>query len=79
MALLVIFYTFDTNIKSTRMDALVFTLRDFFVWLFENTLEPLGNIPNYTFFILLGLGLLYWLKMQSKYNAEAEADPNQIK
>jgi hypothetical protein len=47
--------------------------------LFENTLEPLGNIPNYTFFVLLGLGLLYWLKMQSKYNAEAEADPNQIK
>lgn len=61
------------------MDALVFAIRDVFVFLFESTLEPLGNLPNYTFFVLLGLGLLYWLKMQAKYNAEAEANPNQIK
>lgn len=61
------------------MDALVFAVRDISVWLFENTLEPLGNLPNYSFFLLLGLGLLFWLKMQAKYNAQAEADPNQIK
>ncbi len=61
------------------MDGLVFLLRDVFVWLFENTMEPLGNIPNGIFLILLFVGLFVWLKMQAKYNAEAEANPDQIK
>lgn len=61
------------------MDGLVFLLRDVFVWLFENTMEPLGNIPNGIFLILLFVGLFVWLKMQAKYNAEAEANPEQIK
>jgi len=61
------------------MDGLVFLLRDVFVWLFENTMEPLGNIPNGIFLVLLFVGLFVWLKMQAKYNAEAEANPEQIK
>lgn len=61
------------------MDGLVFILRDVFVWLFENTMEPLGNIPNAIFFVLLFVGLFTWLRMQGKYNAEAEANPEQIK
>jgi hypothetical protein len=61
------------------MDSLVYLLRDVFVWLFENTLEPLGNLPNAVFLLLLFVGLFVWLKMQAKYNAEAESNPDQIK
>jgi len=61
------------------MDGIVYFLRDVFVWSFENLLEPLGDFPNLLFLILLFVGLFVWLKMQAKYNAEAEADPNQIK
>ena len=32
------------------MDWLVYPLRDVLVWMFENTLEPLGNHPNTIFF-----------------------------
>ena len=61
------------------MDWIVYPLGDALVWLFENTLEPLGNIPNYTFTVLVIVGILVWLSFQAKYNAEAEKDPNQIK
>ncbi len=61
------------------MDWLVYPLQDGFNWLFENTLEPLGNIPNYTFIVLGFVGLFTWLSYQAKYNKEAESDPNQIK
>ena len=61
------------------MDSLVYLLRDIFVWTFENTLEPLGDLPNLIFLILLFVGLFVWLRMQGKFNAEAEANPDQIK
>lgn len=53
------------------MDALVFLLRDLFVFLFENTLEPLGDLPNAAFLLLLFVGLFIWLRWQGKYNKEA--------
>lgn len=56
------------------MDALVYFLRDVFVWLFENTLEVLGDLPNAAFLLSLFLGLFVWLKWQGKYNGEA-AEP----
>jgi len=61
------------------MDWLAFFLRDVLVWVFENLLEPVGNLLNYGFFVLAFIGLFVWLKYQAKYNAEAAADPNQIK
>ncbi len=53
------------------MDALVYLLRDFFVFLFENTLEPLGDLPNAAFLLLLFVGLFLWLWWQGKYNKQA--------
>ena len=44
--------------KIKIMDWLVYPLRDSLVWLFENTLEPLGNNPN-TLFLFLMLGELH--------------------
>ncbi len=61
------------------MDWIVFPLRDGLVWTFDNVLEPTGNILNYTWIVLGFVGLFIWLNMQAKYNAEAEANPNQIK
>lgn len=46
-------------------------LRDFFVFLFENTLEPLGDLPNAAFLLSLFFGLFYWLRWQAKYNGKA--------
>ena len=39
------------------MNWLLYPIRDFLVWMFENTLEPLGNTPNAIFFfVFLGGG-----------------------
>ena len=48
-------------------------------WTFDNLLVPIGDLPgllnpNTIFTILIGLGLLYWLIMQSKYNKKAEKE-----
>lgn len=47
---------------------------DFFMWLFENTLEPLGNLPNDAAILLGFVGLFIWLRMQGRFNAEAKAN-----
>jgi hypothetical protein len=61
------------------MNWLLLPIRDFLVWLFENTLEPLGGSPN-TIFLLLGFaGATYWMFVQHKLNKKADQDPNQIK
>ena len=61
------------------MDWIVFPLRDFLVWTFDNVMEPTGNILNYTFIVLGFVGLATWLSFQAKFNAEAAANPDQIK
>jgi len=63
------------------MDWLVYPLRDILVWTFETLLEPIGStgMPEIVFTAFLTGGLVYWLRVQSKYNAEAEANPDQIK
>ena len=61
------------------MDWLVYPLRDFLVWLFENTLEPAGNNPNTVYILVIMFGLTYWMFVQNKLNKKADADPNQIK
>lgn len=53
------------------MDSLVYLLRDFFVFLFENTMEPLNDWPNLAFVLALFAGLLIHLKSQVKYNGES--------
>jgi hypothetical protein len=35
-------------------------------------MKALGNTPNVFFWIIIGSLLLTWLRMQSKFNAEAE-------
>ena len=61
------------------MDWIVYPARDFLVWVFENSLEPLGNLPNIIFSLIFFFGAAYWLFSQNKLNKKAEADPSQIK
>ncbi len=56
-----------------------YSIKDGAYWLFENTLEKIGDnfwIATLIFgFIAFG----YWMKRQVDYNKIAENDPNQIK
>ena len=61
------------------MNWLLHPIRDFLIWMFENTLEPLGNVPNIIFISLILGGLVYWMFVQNKLNKKAEQEPNQIK
>ena len=61
------------------MGWLVYPIRDLLVWIFSHLLEPIGNNLNNLFLILCFVGIGVWIRFQAKYNAEAEADPNQIK
>lgn len=61
------------------MDWLAYPLQNILIWIFENLLEPLENLPNFAFIALGFLGLFVWINFQRKYNAEAKANPNQIK
>lgn len=60
--------------KLKVMTEFIYWLGDFFYWLFENRLEPLGNLPNTAFLGLGFIGLFIWLKMQKNYNQKAEAE-----
>jgi len=60
--------------KIIVMREFVYALGDIFNWLFDNTLAPLGNIPNNLFIVLGFVGLFIWLKMQKKFNEEAKAN-----
>jgi cbb3-type cytochrome oxidase subunit 3 len=57
----------------------LYPIRDFLKWLFENTLEPLGNTPNTVFFFIFLSGGIYWMFVQNKLNKKAENDADQIK
>ena len=70
-----IFYIFEQK----TMNWLLHPIRDFLIWMFENTLEPLGNSPNIIFFFIIFGGLVYWMFVQNKLNKKADQDPNQIK
>ncbi len=54
-------------------------LGDIAYWAFENTLEPLGDMPWIVVLIFGFVAFAYWMKRQMDYNKIAEADPNQIK
>jgi len=61
------------------MDWLAYPLANILTWFFQNVLEPLDNLPNYAFIAFGFAAFAYWIKWQMKYNAEAEANPDQIK
>jgi hypothetical protein len=65
--------------KIKVMTEFLYWLGHFMHSVFEYTLEPLGNIPNWSFIILSFVLLFWWMKLQKKYNDEAAANPDQLK
>ncbi len=63
------------------MDWLAYPLGHFLEWAF-GLLEILGNKNwiniNNAFLITGFIGFLYWMKLQAKYNKEAEQNPDQL-
>lgn len=60
------------------MDYIINPVADFLQWSF-GILESLQNKANFAFIALGILGLMYWLRLQIKYNREAAADTSKIK
>ena len=56
-----------------------YSIKDGCYWLFENTLEALGDMPWIGILIFGFIAFAYWMKRQVAYNKIAENDPNQIK
>ena len=74
-----ILYFCAIKLEITVMDGFIYLLRDMFVWLFDNTMEPIGNKLNMVGVALLFVGLFTWLRMQAKFNKEAANNPDQLK
>jgi len=55
------------------MQDLVLPIGDFLVKAFDTLIVPAGNIPNNVFMLIGFVGLVYWIKLQGKFNKEAEA------
>ena len=58
---------------------IIYGIGDLCYWAFENTLEPLGDMPWMVVLVFGFVAFGYWMKRQMDYNKQAEADPNQIK
>jgi hypothetical protein len=48
-------------------------------WLFQNTLEPIGETFWFLVLILGFVSFFYWMYRQAQFNKMAENDPNQLK
>ena len=60
------------------MNWLASLLEDIFQATFS-LIKPLEDGPWMVFSLIIAFGLGYWLFWQKKYNAQAEADENQLK
>lgn len=49
------------------------------LWTTELLFENVGNVFNYAVIVLGFVGLFIWLRLQAKYNKEADADPTKIR
>ncbi len=56
-----------------------YAINDGMYWLFQNTLEPIGDLFWQACLIFGFVAFGYWMYRQYKFNQEAENDPNQIK
>jgi hypothetical protein len=54
-------------------------IKDVSYWLFENTLEPIGDNFWKAALVFGFLAFAYWMRLQSTYNKAAENNPDQRK
>ncbi len=55
------------------------SLGDFILWTTELLFENVGNLFNDSMIVLGFIGLFIWLRLQHRYNQEAQNNPNQLK
>ena len=55
------------------------SIGDFILWTTELLFHNVGNLFNDAMIILGFVGLFIWLRLQHRYNKEAENNPNQLK
>ncbi|MEE2837289.1 MAG: hypothetical protein VYD51_00445 [Bacteroidota bacterium] len=53
---------------------LITPLAQFIEWTFQTVLLPISDMFNWGVIALGLVGLAFWLRLQSKYNARAEQD-----
>ncbi len=53
------------------MDEIVWPIADLLKWTFK-LLPAAGNAPNIAALLLGIIGLIYWLRLQARYDREAE-------
>jgi hypothetical protein len=49
-------------------------LAEFIEWTFNTVLVPMSDGFNYAVMGIGAVGLVFWLRLQKKYNAQAEQD-----
>lgn len=54
-------------------------IKDVSYWLFQNTLEPIGDNFWRVALVCGFLAFGFWMRLQAKYNKEAQNNPNQRK
>ena len=52
---------------------------DGLLWTTSALFENIGNVFNFAVIVLGFVGLFIWLRLQAKYNREADADPTKIR
>jgi len=72
---------FFVTLKNTNMNSstVFYAIADFMYDYAFIPLEMVGNVFNYSCIVLGFFGLFYWLRLQNKFNQEAEKNPNQRK
>jgi len=54
-----------------NMTDVFYGIGDFFQWSFH-FIKAFGNKPNVFFWLLIGFLMIVWLRLQNRYNKEAE-------
>ena len=62
------------NLADMNTQDLITPLAQFIEWTFQTVLLPISDMFNWGVIALGLVGLAFWLRLQSKYNARAEQD-----
>lgn len=62
----------QTNAMNTQ--DIITPVAQFIEWTFQTVLLPISDGANWGVIALGGAGLVFWLRLQSKYNSRAEKD-----
>jgi hypothetical protein len=65
---------FVAHTTAMNTQDIITPVAQFIEWTFQTLLLPISDGANWGVIALGGAGLVFWLRLQSKYNARAEKD-----